>query len=104
MNVYEKLKKIRKPVLIAVYCNGYLSKFRILRPNGECTWNYIDHDTSLSKKYYKLENDELFTARSCFVSEYKQPSLIKTVEAMKRYDNSVTFNTYNIQLVGTIDL
>ena len=100
MNVYEKLKRIRKPVLIAVFQYGFIHKFRILRPNGLCTWNSLYNSVDIED--YTWDNNELFTGVSCFVDEPKF-SLKQTVTNMKRYDKSRRHPVF-IEIVGTIEL
>jgi len=108
MDVYEKLKKIKKPVLIAVYKDDELYKFRILRPNGICTWVKCDNYDIWSRPDRLHLNRCLFEDESCFVSSY-HISLEHTVNSMKKYDKD--FNDFSMglvkfttQLVGTIDL
>lgn len=68
---YNKLLKIKKPVLIEIYSKFHKNeviKYRILYPSGKCEYTNVFEDC------FKL---------SCF-SQY---DLNKTVEAMKAWDH-----------------
>lgn len=109
MDVYQKLLKIRKPVLIAVYKGDELYKFRILRPNGTCTWVRTYDPGYLYAAEKRSLNRDLFEERSCF--NYGL-SLKDTVTAMKQYDKRANYPDYytekmvkfTTQLVGNIEL
>ena len=109
MNVYQKLLKIKKPVLIAVYKGDELYKFRILRPDGTCTWVRTYDPIYLYPGEKKQLNKHLFEERSCF--NYGL-SLKHTVTAMKKYDKRSSYTDeytdevikFTTQLVGTIEL
>jgi hypothetical protein len=112
MDVYEKLKKIKKPVLIAVYRNNELYKLRILRPYGLCTWTDVSDAQEINKpSLVKLFNNELFKDPSCFIRPYGEHTLSSTVNAMQLYDKDSDYTNWSgarirftTQLVGTIEL
>lgn len=75
MNIYDKLKKIKRPVLIDVTCrySNYEDRFRILYPDGEAEWDFIDG----------IAYETPFV-RSCYY-DYGM-KLNTTVNEMQRYD------------------
>lgn len=82
-DIYKKLKKIKKPVLIAL-CEPNsdseiyrsLHRVRILYPDGRVEYTY-----DFSRKGYELN-----FAKSCFLNGMTKLSLSKTINAMKNYD------------------
>lgn len=71
MPFYNKLLKIKKPMLIDVGSTvDAKNRFRILYPNGNC-----EYSTQIFSDSFTV---------SCFVPE--QATLKKTVEAMQEYD------------------
>lgn len=82
-NVYKKLMKIKRPVLIHLEPkdrNGFLERFRILYPDGRCEYAVVDTGAG----------PEEFTS-SCFAlteeSDYTLHGTLKqTVYEMAKYD------------------
>ena len=72
-DIYEQLKKIKKPHVLIVECmyNQSYSKTRFLKPNGQCEYQYLDDKTC-----------EI--SSSCFV--FDDGDINDTVERMRDYD------------------
>ena len=92
MNIYNKLKKIKSPVLIEVeklYDNIYLLNcYRILYPNGYC-------ETTIDFLTFDNFND-IFN-KSCFINTYF--NLNNTIEEMKNHDFYLDLKITKIQAI-----
>lgn len=112
MDIYKKLLKIRKPVLLAVFNGDKIYKLRVLRPNGLCTWVFADEEDVFHMRKAEINgcNLELFNSKSCFIfveDNLGILSLKTTILNMRRYDNAMNEGigkAYTTHLIGTIDL
>jgi hypothetical protein len=84
MNIYDKLLKIKKPVLIEVKSITYQSyRYRILYPNGKCEY------TKLSNIVFDTFVDSCFSrSYDIFLAKEVKLDLKTTVTKMKTYDRN----------------
>lgn len=86
MDIYKKLLKIKKPVLIEVchkHCSA-LDRYRILYPSGYC--EYVNINSAIITESFN---------ESCFIPYVL--SLEETIKNMKDHDKEESFSIIKIQ-------